>query len=143
MGRELKIFADGPKRFERVNLRDHVELAAYGEQNIAQREGLEMAGGAAGGATHAFSHGSNLSFFAGKKRDDAVGLAEVHTFENDRRCAVQPAARHALARQHTRQGLDHHPAVLGVDVFDDVFDGWDENFTACAADHVDIVRAGL
>ena len=95
VGGQDEVFADGPEGFEGVGLRDDVELAADGEHHVAQGEGLEVAGRAAGRAAHAFGDRANLADVARIERDDAVGFAQVHALEDDRRGAVQALARHA------------------------------------------------
>ena len=91
---QLEVLADLPEGFERVRLRDHVQLAADGEHHVAQGEGLEVACRTAGGAANALGDRANLANIAGKKGNDAVRLAQVRTLQDHRGGAVQAAAGH-------------------------------------------------
>ena len=85
----IQIVADGQVRILRLRARDHVELAPAGQHQPGTTEVFEVRTEAAERTPRAFGDHAELAVLSRVKRQDAVGLAEIHPAEDDGFAAIE------------------------------------------------------
>ena len=89
VAKRIEVAADGQVRVLRLGAGDHVELAPSGQHQLGATEVLEVRSQATERTPRALGDHAQLAVLPRVKRQDAVGLAEIHPAEHDGFAAIE------------------------------------------------------
>ena len=89
VSKRIEVAADGQVRVLRLRASDHVELAPAGQHQLGATEVLEVGPETTERTPRALGDHAELAVLSRVKRQDAVGLAEIHPAEHDGFAAIE------------------------------------------------------